>query len=395
MFKALRFKSTTAKESSVEVSKFPVLGKTVPDMQDWAVKMNGGSWSEDGEAQLWIREDVYLSHQAITAFLEVAREMEGPVHWRAAGLVGNFIEEIAFSESTPMMIWFSKSVVWSDDHIEQSAELTIDVKAYPITVPAPQSDAEADLVQLPITDAVVIPTGHWSQTLWANLLGVAPYLWRELVGDNAFTMMRRLFWAFICSFSREPHKLIRRFRSFGEDCRIHPSAVVEGSIIGDNVTIGANAVVRGSVVRDNVRIEDLALVEGSVLSNNVVVQRQGMVKFSVLDEGASVAGVVQLSLLGAGASVKRGAYLMDIHFSKAVRVQVDDRLEDAPLGMIGCYIGENTTIGLGVAVAAGRVIPAGLQITCNPSTILTDPTTVKATGLCWVEDGTLRGHNAN
>ena len=82
MFKALRFKSKLSKESSHDVRV--VLGKSVTDLQDWAVKLNGGSWSDDGTAQLWIREDVYLSHQAITAFLEVAREKEGPVHWRAA-----------------------------------------------------------------------------------------------------------------------------------------------------------------------------------------------------------------------------------------------------------------------------------------------------------------------
>ena len=86
---------------------------------------------------------------------------------------------------------------------------------------------------------------------------------------------------------------------------------------------------------------------------------------------------------------------MDINFSRAVRVEFDGRYEEAPLGMIGSYIGENTTIGLGVAVAAGRTIPADLQIICNPSSILTDPTTSKGTGICWVEQGTLRGSDAD
>ena len=156
----------------------------------------------------------------------------------------------------------------------------------------------ADFVSLPLTDAIVIPVGHWSQTLWGNLLSLGPYLWRELVGDNPLKMIFRLGMAMVLSFSTDPRKLIRRFVQKGKGCTIHPSAVVEGCLLGDYVTIGANAVVRGCVLRDGARVEELAIVEGSVLSEGAVVQRQGMVKYAVLSEDAAVAGVVQLGVLG-------------------------------------------------------------------------------------------------
>ena len=60
-------------------------GKSLGELQDWAVKLNGGEWSKDGFAQLWIREDVHVSHQAIAMFLESARSAENDVHWQAEG----------------------------------------------------------------------------------------------------------------------------------------------------------------------------------------------------------------------------------------------------------------------------------------------------------------------
>ena len=49
--------------------------------------------------------------------------------------------------------------------------------------------------------------------------------------------------AVLFSFSKDPRKLIRKICSEGKGCTIHPSAVVEGCLLGDYVTIGANAVV--------------------------------------------------------------------------------------------------------------------------------------------------------
>ena len=74
MFIAHRFANPLPNESVVHASTdVPILGKTLGELQDWAVKLNGGEWSSDGLAQLWIREDVHVSHQAIALFLESAK----------------------------------------------------------------------------------------------------------------------------------------------------------------------------------------------------------------------------------------------------------------------------------------------------------------------------------
>lgn len=368
MFTAHRFANPLPKESVVQASAdVPILGKTLGELQDWAVKLNGGEWSENGIAQLWIREDVHISHQAIALFLESARDSAQDVQWKAEGAAGGFVQEIAFDDKTPMMIWLTEPAVFDVDRLINAEILSIDVKTYPIQIPAPQEGMGADFVSLPLTDAIVIPVGHWSQTLWGNLLALGPYLWRELVGDNPLKMILRLGLAMLFSLSKDPRKLIRKFVQKGKGCKIHPSAVVEGCLLGDYVTIGANAVVRGAILRDGARVEELAIVEGAVLAARAVVQRQAMVKYSVLSEDSAVAGVVQLGVLGERASVKRGGYLMDLNFGGMVQVQHNGNAKPAPLGLIGCSVGADTTIGLGVAVAAGRAVPTNLKVVMHPN----------------------------
>ena len=99
MFTAHRFANPLPTESVVQTAaNVPILGKTLAELQDWAVKLNGGDWSKAESAQLWIREDVHVSHQAIALFLESARGSENDVQWQAEGAAGGFVREIAFED---------------------------------------------------------------------------------------------------------------------------------------------------------------------------------------------------------------------------------------------------------------------------------------------------------
>lgn len=373
MFLAKYFSAQLSTESFVsDITTLDVLGKKLPELQDWAVLLAKGKWAGSAEkAQLWIRQDVYLTSIAIEQFVQAVHGKEGNFSWRAKDRVGNFVEEIAFEDTRPMLVWTTiPCAELGEEELASVEVLEVDVNIRYLDMPVPESHLGVSIVQLPVSDAIVMPTGHWSQVLWTNLFAMESFLLRELLGHNLGVVLWRLCKAVLKMRSFSKHKLIGAYVQQGTNCRIHPSAVVEGSLLGNNVVIGANAVVRGSVLRDNVRVEDLALVEGSVLSDGVVVQRQAMVKFSVLAEKSSVAGVMQLGVLGVGASVKRGAYLMDLHFSGPVRVFHNRVLKDAVLGMLGVCVQAHTAIGLGVRIAAGRLVPPMLNIVMDPADIL-------------------------
>jgi hypothetical protein len=212
--------------------------------------------------------------------------------------------------------------------------------------------------------------GHWLQLLWANLLGLGPNLWRLLAGRNVLEMAVHLGWGSLRARSVDPRRILAALGRRGRRCRIHPTAVVEGCSLGDEVEIGAGAVVRGSVLGDGVVVEDQALVEMSVLASLARVQRKSLVKFSVIRSRASVAGVMQLGVVDMDASVKHGAVLMDMALGQGVQVRVGEQLRDAPLGLAGVCVGARTVVGSGVQVAPGRCLPPDLRVVPSGASLL-------------------------
>lgn len=379
MIIASRFVGPKVEQSlSGEPGDYPVLGHTLAARQDWAVRLNGCRWADanDSEsilAQLWIREDVFLTTEALTLFLEIARTSTTDVAYGVCSPVAEFIEELRLGENSPMIVWTTEPCSFDEARIQSAAPLSLKLKVREVVVPVPPSQFGVDAIALPLSDCVVLPMAHWSQVLWANLLGIGPYLWRDQVGHTPIKAIFRLLKLAIKARSFDPVKVIKKMLRKGSNCKIHPTAVVEGCWLGDNVVVGANAVVRGCILADGARVEDLAVAEFAVLSERAVVQRQAMVKFAVLGRSAAVGGVIQMGVLDQSAALKRGAYLMDLNLSGETKIEWDERRCVAPLGLIGCGVGSETTVGLGVSVAAGRWVSAQLQIVAGGGTTLTQP----------------------
>lgn len=239
-----------------------------------------------------------------------------------------------------------------------------------------------------VADAWVFPAGHWAQLLWANLLALGPFLWARLVGNGAVAVPR-LAWAALRAGSTAPEDVAARLNVLGPGARVHRDATVEGCVLGAGARVGAGAVVRGAVLGDEAVVEELALVEGAVLGRGARVQRLAMAKFSVLEEGSAHAGMMQLGVLGRGATVKNGAILMDMAFGQGVRVKVGDALRPAPHGLLGVCVGEGATLAQGVRVAPGRVIPPGLEILLDPGAVVTRVDLPAGTARAVARDGRL------
>jgi carbonic anhydrase/acetyltransferase-like protein (isoleucine patch superfamily) len=225
--------------------------------------------------------------------------------------------------------------------------------------------------------------------LWANLLGMGPFLYRSLGGRNVVEMGVRLAGAVFRARSTEPARVMATYLRLGDECRIHPSAVVESSWLADGVEVGANAVVRGCVIGEGATVESLAIVEGSVLGTRATVQRQAMVKYSVLGARAHAAGDMQLGVLDRGAALKKTAALLDQSVGGSVRVSAWGRLVRAPLGLAGVGVGARSVVGANAFVAAGRTIPAGLVVVPSPDTVLRTVPAQLPEGAYAIQDGTL------
>ena len=79
-----------------------------------------------------------MSHQAIGLFLETAKSSDKDVQWQAEGAAGGFVREIGFEDDTPMMVWLVEPDELDVERLKRADVLPIDVKTYPIQIPAPQ-----------------------------------------------------------------------------------------------------------------------------------------------------------------------------------------------------------------------------------------------------------------
>lgn len=368
------------------------LGRALGERVQWAFMEAGFDFVESGPlpedcGRFLVRSDVAITRDAVEAFADVVGPSDA--RWEVGGRLGNFLADLSFGDEGPWLVYIAPGGPITPDRIANAEPVKVDGKERLLEFPLSEEHHGASVVELPISDRLVMPTSHWLQLLWANLLGLGPFLWRNLVGSNILQVFIRGTWAALKSGSLRPHRVGRHLGRTGKRCRIHPSAVVEGCWIGDDVEIGANAVVRGSILAAGASVEDLAMVEFSVLGPGAIVQRQAMVKYSVLGPRSAAGGLMQLGTLDRAAALKRTGVLMDVSFGQGVRVRCGGRFYAAPLDMAGVCVGEGTTVGAGVSVAAGRSIPAGLKIVPSPDNLVVRiPDDID--GLVAVHDGTLR-----
>lgn len=158
-------------------------------------------------------------------------------------------------------------------------------------------DPEHTRMIYPITSTVAGHVEHWVHVLWLNhqAFGVQ---WMERV-------RRRPLWALLRLLTCVPptrDNIIRRFVARGKNVRIHPTASVEGSILGDNVVIGARASVRNSILGDGVEVGDHAAVIACTLGDRAYVTPKTFFVWSTaFPDAVSNNLKTQMSILGRGA----------------------------------------------------------------------------------------------
>jgi len=157
----------------------------------------------------------------------------------------------------------------------------------------------------------------------------------------------------------------------GRGCKIHPTAVLEGVELGDNVTIGAYAVVRLSTIGSGTTIEDQASVIYSVLGENNYIANKNHVAFSLTyDNVFLIHGPYQFSIFGEDSAVF-AVINCDVRMDrKTIKIAGADGLIDSRQYLLGVAYGHRAKVAGGNIVAPGRVIPND-HVETPPGFILT------------------------
>jgi hypothetical protein len=348
------------------------LGRSLSERQERAFIAAGVRPGPDDpqRERVVVGNDVAIMQATVQAILELGRQRGRPIQIRPGGELARFLQEAELGREGVLAAYLPPGASADPAALSQLPVVELPAQERLLDMPVHHTQFGADVLQVPISDALLFPTGHWLQLLWANLLGLGPFLWRGLVGPALPHVIWNVAWAWARARSVNPYRIGAKLGRRGKGCRVHPSAVVEGSWLGDGVEIGANAVVRGCILADGAKVEELSVVDFSVLGKQAMVQRQAMVRFCLLERDCACAGQMQLGVLGPGAALKHGATLMDINYAQGVRVKSGGALHRAPLGLAGVCLGPRTILGSGIKVASGRAIPPDLIILPSPAQIL-------------------------
>ncbi|MEL6345286.1 MAG: hypothetical protein AAFV53_19425 [Myxococcota bacterium] len=254
----------------------------------------------------------------------------------------------------------------------QVPPVTVDLGLRDADPPAVHATMAHALRPLRVGDAMVHQIDHWSHILRVNQLALAVRAeGARLRWENASWWQKGWFVLTLLWRARSirKHDIFRALNETPRSADIHPSAVVELSVIGEGVEIGPNAVVRASILGDGVKVEDHASVNLSVLGEGARVGRYGMVNLCTLYRRAMVSsgGGFQASLFGEDSFLAWGATMLDLSFGRPVKVEVDGQRVDSGQHFLGGAIGHRARIGNGVRLNYGIAVPNDALIVA-PST---------------------------
>lgn len=361
------------------VGEVPILNQSLADHQRAVLTRCGVEVVEkisDGETYLFFGEEVWFTETLIEFLLSNLPEnragrvrctderwnehMSGVLsnidgYFRLGVCVGDLPEDLSILPD------------WEFDwHLKEGDPLELHQKM------------EHALRPMPVGAMMAFEIGHWSDVLRVNQFAIlekferGKWQWKH---GSIFSKIWTILTTMLKVRSTNPHTIARRIGTQGQNCKIHPTAVIEACEIGDNVEIGPYAVVRASIIGDGAKIEEHATVNLSVLGPSSRAARYAMINLCVLMEDAFVSrgGGFQMCLFGKGCFVAVDAVMLDLSFGKTIRVLDNDgQWIDSKQHFMGCCIGHRAAIGNAVRLNYGVSVPNDALLVANADELIFD-----------------------
>ncbi|MEE2751086.1 MAG: hypothetical protein VX519_06630, partial [Myxococcota bacterium] len=328
-----------------------VLGRTLEALQKEAIEEAGLEWVDtvpEAEPYVVISDRTWITSATLRALVKQAKpparlQVTDPT-WLATAAALQDLPEPGIYEVGLVPAGQAPDL---DALPPVSIDLNVEAREAPKEHPAL---AHAMPETLPFTDAGVQQIEHWSHILRANWLGLSCTIAREVRGFGQEPIWRKIWRLIVVLFkarSLKPHRLARAVSHVGAGSRIHPTAVIEASVLGENVEVGPFAVIRGSLIGDGSRIEEHGVVNASVLGEGARVGKGGIANLSVLYPGAFVSpgNGFQASVFGVDSFVAWGVTIFDISFARPIRVQHQGERVSTESWFLGAAVGHRARLG--------------------------------------------------
>jgi acetyltransferase-like isoleucine patch superfamily enzyme len=245
-------------------------------------------------------------------------------------------------------------------------------------------DPEHTRMIYPVTSTVAGHVEHWVHVLWLNHQAFGVQIVDMARKDPAWAAKKAMgAWP-----PTDPAKVVPRLVHVGKNVEIHPTATVEGSLLGDNVRIGARATVRNSILGRDVEVGDHGSVIACTLADGAFVTPKSFFVWSTAFEGAVVNNLkMQMSVLGRGAASNHWAGLIDAKFQGAIGVAKGGEVVSTERSFLGSCIGHDGYIGAKAILMPGREIPNGVFVTMRPDELICEVPDDLPAGVPVVRDG--------
>jgi len=272
--------------------------------------------------------------------------------------------------SGPLNSWdepgvYELAVRVGEPSFEGLSHLNLDVEFRAMDLNVAHSSFEHANQNPVVSSAMALQLEHWSHLVRVNQLVLAARMeaaredWEQagLLG-KLWRVLKVIFRA----RSTDGWKIASALTERGQKVSIHPTAVVEFSVLHDGCEIGPHAVVRGSIVGAGAVIDSHAVVNASVLGAGSRVGRFGHVNLCTLFPKAMVSSGdgFQMCVFGEESFVAWGATVLDLSFGQTIKVEQGgpgSAILDSEAYFLGAAIGHRARIGHGVKIGYGVAIP--------------------------------------
>lgn len=262
--------------------------------------------------------------------------------------------------------WRFEAIRFESGRNEPPVDIIVDPGETEFDVPAPPY-LKDETIELGIVRDPLMTLHHWVHIIWINqaIGGI------ELLRTPKWKWVLRVLMGILKARSFNKWNILQKSNTIGKGCDIHPTAVVEGCTLGDNVVIGPFCRVLFSTLDDGVNLMPGAQVELCTVGQKATISEMSVLRFSVLYPEATVSQhLMQQCVVGRQALTTAGAYSIDLNFEQDIRVPLDGALHSTKQRFLGSAFGHRCRIGTGFWMASGRMVPNDYFLVRDPEHVL-------------------------
>ncbi len=320
---------------------------------------------------LVLEDRLYFSRALLAEFLERARFMGGTAPVRLVVKKGLFTRLMAVVQDVPQdeetfsfPMWYVPGGTFRP---EEAAVVVLDIDEDSYEGHFPRHMIKKEGYRFCVTSRPVMTITHPLHLALANVAAN----FARLAEQKKMPLWQKLATALKARSLNKFH-VLAAISQIHPEAEVHPTAVIEGSVIGKGAKIGAYAVVRFSYVGERAFVDDHAGLKFSVVGNEAYIANNCVLFFTVVYPRAFlISGSYQFTLFGYDSAMFNAIpsdYRLD---GEPISVLTARGIENTGLRFVGSVIGHRTKIAAGVIIAPGRLIPNDLQIFPDPARVIT------------------------